>query len=459
MKLLETFLKLTEYTYGFGEEHELLPLLPTGLTKDQFGNYFLEIGENSETMFCAHLDTVGHSKEKVEHKYFKNKINGNTFIGTDGSTILGADDKSGVVILMNLIEKQIPGLYYFFLGEEIGAKGSRAAVALYPDLFKKYKRCIAFDRRDYGSIISKQMGDVCCSQEFVSALSAELSKNGMKYQDDPTGIFTDSAIFMETIPECTNLSVGYFYEHSHNEIQNYDYLRQLAQTVTKINWESLPVVRVAEVKKSVYHSGRNIHFDITLTKDQVELIFLEVSEVLSDENVEQMKCINIKSFGIDKPMIYVSDKSGKNNGKKLTFIFHKDGSIEDGKEEFMDYDEFEEYVLYYYTKYKKKERKYLKDNYLDDDFVLDYLHDEDKPLTDDFLDNFDISEFLFDITQYSYEKNKTIITLQEMEDILEKYNKTLESLIVWLIRHGNDPDKTYGLTYDKEDKVFNLDIN
>jgi hypothetical protein len=48
------------------------------------------------------------------------------------------------------------------------------------------------------------------------------------------------------IPECTNLSVGYFNEHSTRESTNIKFLVSLAKTACKIDWETLPV---GEIKK------------------------------------------------------------------------------------------------------------------------------------------------------------------------------------------------------------------
>ena len=171
MDILKTFINLTDYTYGFGEESELLPKLPKDLKEDSQGNYYMEIGE-TESMFCCHLDTAGWEKEKVTHDVFTTKV-GDTGVGTSGDTILGADDKAGVVILMNMIEHNIPGLYYFFIGEESGGVGSKGIVRREPSKFEKYKRCVVFDRRDYGSVITKQMGRVCCSGEFGDVLIAQ----------------------------------------------------------------------------------------------------------------------------------------------------------------------------------------------------------------------------------------------------------------------------------------------
>jgi hypothetical protein len=56
-------------------------------------------------------------------------------------------------------------------------------------------------------------------------------------------VFTDSANFTELIPECTNVSVGYFNEHTHDELQNITYLEKLAKACVSANWDKLVVKR------------------------------------------------------------------------------------------------------------------------------------------------------------------------------------------------------------------------
>ena len=48
---------------------------------------------------------------------------------------------------------------------------------------------------------------------------------------------------MDIIPECTNISVGYMYEHTTGEYQDIDYLQRLCKAVCLIDWETLPVER------------------------------------------------------------------------------------------------------------------------------------------------------------------------------------------------------------------------
>jgi putative aminopeptidase FrvX len=236
----ETFLKLTERTVRYGQEHEIKHLLPRRVNEDGVGNYYYRVGKGSRTMFTAHMDDASWSgTKKINHR-----IQGNT-IGTDGNSILGADDKAGVTILLYLIYKKVPGTYYFFAGEESGMRGAKDILRLKKDWFiENFDRCVSFDRRGYGSIISRQIGKKCCSNEFVDALKKQYDSLGIPHRNDPGGIYTDSASFIGIIPECTNISVGYFHEHSSMETQDIDYLEKLGKASAKVKWEELPTVGV-----------------------------------------------------------------------------------------------------------------------------------------------------------------------------------------------------------------------
>ena len=117
MDIKSTFLRLTNKTYPHGTEAELNGLLPDFLDTDEFGNRFYKIGE-STCMFTSHLDTATQANTIVNHV-----IDGD-IIRTDGQSILGADDKAGVTIMLYMIEHNVTGLYYFFVGEEVGGIGS-----------------------------------------------------------------------------------------------------------------------------------------------------------------------------------------------------------------------------------------------------------------------------------------------------------------------------------------------
>lgn len=242
-ELKAEFLTLTNHTYPEGHEKEIYHLLPEGIQEDEFGNKFIKIG-NSNSMFTSHLDTATSYYGKVTHV-----IDGE-MIKTDGKSILGADDKAGVVIMNHMVRNGIPGLYYYFLAEEVGCKGSKKLAEKWKNdktLFEGINKVVAFDRKAYKSIITHQHGRTC-SDEFAKQLAGEFNKldSTFVFEADPTGLYTDSAQFKALIPECTNISVGYFDQHTMNEKQNMEFLSKLSDAVLKIKWDELEAKRNPE---------------------------------------------------------------------------------------------------------------------------------------------------------------------------------------------------------------------
>jgi hypothetical protein len=248
----EVFIRMTSRTVPYGHEddfvRDIMPLIfPEGIQKDDWGNYFYKIGE-SRTIFASHLDTVSKEYQSVTH-VFDGK-----YIKTDGKTTLGADDKAGVTVLLWMIQNNIPGLYYFFIGEEVGCIGSGLA-AKYGDFKGKYDRIISFDRRDVESIITFQSYSRCCSDAFADDLCHELNKSGMVYSKDTGGVYTDSAEFVDIIPECTNVSVGYYKEHTTEEKQDIEHLINLCKACVEVDWENLSVKRNPSVHEAKSYSS------------------------------------------------------------------------------------------------------------------------------------------------------------------------------------------------------------
>jgi len=332
--------KLTDYTYPYGTEDEVIDVIENfisvNLTRDEYGNYYTKIGD-SKTLFVCHLDAVTKQKLKVNKITYSK--NGKEFVRTDGFTILGSDDKTGVVILLNMIDKKVPGTYYFFIGEEVDYVGSGLVFKEKYDFLSEFDRSISFDRKGYGSIINRQKGEWCCSDEFVRELSVEFRRYGMKFKADKFGAGTDSAIFMGIIPECTNLSVGYFNEHTYKEEQDMDYMIELANVVTKINWEKLPTVR--EPLSFDTEDPEDFRKETDLPEYKLFNIFDKIDNLIYDKT--KSYAINSNFFKPNKEMKYsqIKDYKGINN---FSLYLNSDGSIKikkDNKELFFDnYDDF-----------------------------------------------------------------------------------------------------------------------
>lgn len=211
------------------------------------------------TMFSCHMDTVHHSRGKLilemdaktEMLYARDKVTGK-------AEVLGADDKVGVYIMLRMIKEKIPGVYVFHVGEEVGCVGSKFLSTERAKLFSRFSRCIAFDRKDYTNVITHQRSLRCCSEEFAVALAAQLNLKmppKSQYKPDPTGLYTDSASYQKLIPECTNLSVGYFGAHGNDEHIDPVWLENmLLPAIFATDWKGLPTKRDPAVIENRYAS-------------------------------------------------------------------------------------------------------------------------------------------------------------------------------------------------------------
>ena len=294
-----TFLSLVTKTYPHGLEDEVLQFLPE-LDKDLVGNYYKIIGSKPTTMFTCHLDTADR-KQGITRLYSKQE-DGQEHIITDGSTILGADDKSGTTVMLYLMANNVPGLYYFFIGEERGGIGSHDLANVYDEVeyLKEIKRCVSFDRRKTISVITAQAGGRCCSDEFGQALCDAYNASGLNLKIDPTGVYTDSASFIDHIPECTNVSVGYYNEHTGKEKQNMDYLIDLCKASVNVDWDKLPTTRNLEDKIAVKQMVSDIKVQnqpfLDAIKSSVTLdktISVDYGEVYANFDLEGEDCDTI----------------------------------------------------------------------------------------------------------------------------------------------------------------------
>lgn len=229
---------------AFCEKYILDPLNERVMTIGPMSNFIITIGEDSKTLFSCHTDTVHHDEGMQLVIY--DPIMGMAY--KNDNACLGADDTTGVWLMLEMIEANVPGTYIFHRGEERGGVGSYWIANNEVTFLKQFKRAIAFDRKGETSVITSQRNSPCCSSEFATALAAQLGKEWVK---DPTGSFTDTANYTHLIPECTNVSVGYYDAHGSSETQNISFALVLRELCINVDWESLPTVREAKKEKLV----------------------------------------------------------------------------------------------------------------------------------------------------------------------------------------------------------------
>jgi len=209
---------------------------PLGAISDDIGNRIIEVGNKPRVMWSSHTDTVHKAPDKVPVY-----ITGNLARVAPWSpvTCLGADCTTGVWLMIQMIRANVPGLYVFHRAEETGMVGSEHLAFKSPDLFTGIEACIAFDRYGTNSIITHQMRERGCSDAFVDSLAKQLPG----YRADPDGSYTDSYAYFGLIPECTNISVGYYYQHTRREMQNLSFAEQLKEWLLAFDESKLVIER------------------------------------------------------------------------------------------------------------------------------------------------------------------------------------------------------------------------
>jgi hypothetical protein len=125
---------------------------------------------------------------------------------------------------------------------------------------------------------------------------------------DDTGLVTDSAQFSFLIPECTNISVGYYREHTNEECLDIDYLYKICKACTKIDWESLPIVREINGYRYNHEKNYNLYdeydFAVEETIQNNKLQFNSENRIYTYKNDEKvMKFISNQWIEIEKSKI------------------------------------------------------------------------------------------------------------------------------------------------------------
>lgn len=210
-------------------------------TKDQYGNYFVLVGdsEQSDVAFTSHLDTVARPSSKAPDVGMTN--GGVLFVkNPQEADCLGADCGAGVYLMLEMLKRGVHGRYCFFLDEEVGCDGSRASAKDAAGFWTGVKAMVSFDRRGNG-IITHQRFLRCCSDTFALELAKRLGRSEEHLQK---GVYTDSAEFMQIIPECTNVGVGYMHEHTPDEVLDLSILGEVLHWVTAPGtFSNLPIER------------------------------------------------------------------------------------------------------------------------------------------------------------------------------------------------------------------------
>lgn len=209
--------------------------------------YVIQVRDGNDritpVLFSCHVDTV-HRKEGPHVVRYDAKTG---YYFKDDDEPLGADDTAGCWLMLEMIDARVPGTYVFHRGEERGGIGSSgmAKSDKHSKWLASFNYAIAFDRKGTDSVITHQGFTRCASDAFAQALADQLNMHDPEfmYSPDDTGVFTDTANYTDLIPECTNLSCGYYSEHTGKETLDLRHLFAMRDVLVKVEWTSLPVER------------------------------------------------------------------------------------------------------------------------------------------------------------------------------------------------------------------------
>lgn len=185
---------------------------------DNAGNLYVTKGvAETYPCICAHMDQV----QKNHSKDFMVIRSGDIIFGYSPKSMaqqgLGADDKNGLWIALELL-RVVPVLKCaFFVGEEIGCVGSSQADMSF---FSDVRFCIQPDRRNGGDLITEISGDIC-SEDFLKAIDYK------QFGYEPTsGLMTDVEELCDkgVGVSCINISCGYYHPHTDQECTSWSEL-------------------------------------------------------------------------------------------------------------------------------------------------------------------------------------------------------------------------------------------
>jgi len=179
---------------------------------DKPGNLYITKGKSS-TFPCivAHMDQVQerHSKDFIAYEA-EDIIIGFSPKHKEQQG-LGADDKCGLWIALKCLQKFDCLKLAFFVGEEVGCKGSGLADMAF---FDDCRFVIEPDRKGSEDLITQIGWTPLCSDDFLKDIG--FKKFGYK---EAEGMMTDIEALKDKglMLSCINLSCGYYRPHSNEE--------------------------------------------------------------------------------------------------------------------------------------------------------------------------------------------------------------------------------------------------
>jgi di/tripeptidase len=263
--------------------------------KDDMKNIYVTKGQAENfPCFVAHTDTV-HSVN-LNLKVVQLEEEGKTILtGIDSKTMrpsgIGGDDKCGVFLCLEMLDKLDNVKVALFVSEEIGCLGSRQAD---PEFFKNVGYAIQYDSPKGNSMSMTLMGKELFgkSTDFGEKVSPLILEHGIT--DWARHPYTDIWPLMEKFGfSCLNLAAGYHRYHTDNEyvvveeVQNAFELGLKLHEILGENFYERPQEK--EKSYSTFFGGYSSSNRELLTEDDEDddLFFDEEDDYLIDEDDEK----------------------------------------------------------------------------------------------------------------------------------------------------------------------------
>lgn len=269
-----------------------------GAQRDPYGNWHVRI-DDTPVLWSSHTDTVHRQSGRQTIDVDRDGIITLSKRSRKRFNCLGADCTVGVWIMVNMIRARVPGHYVFHYAEESGGIGSGELAARDPKFLRAFQMAIAFDRRGTTSIITHQAGGRCASDTFADSLAHAFAVAGLPdMKADDRGIFTDTANYIDDVPECSNISVGYYDEHTSRERLDSRHARRLLRAICAIDVARLTIdrdpiaerdARIADAEER-YQRYRLQTIDRPLWDRAIDTTYIDDSAIDDDDPIDGPIC-------------------------------------------------------------------------------------------------------------------------------------------------------------------------
>ena len=221
MGLIKKFLKLTKIPQEWFEQPRFWWGSDTWIRERGVSNYLMRWNSNlkkdatwnlyllkeNTILLCAHMDTVWSAEAQMNVHNIK-LIDG----VISWTHNIGADDKCGIAIAMELYEKHPERFSLLFtVGEESWGLWSSDFVEEFGEQLKKLNYCIIADRKGSKDII--WFYNDYCTMDFSTIVSDILINY---WYSETIGVYSDADNLNEYI-NCINLSCWYYNAHTNDE--------------------------------------------------------------------------------------------------------------------------------------------------------------------------------------------------------------------------------------------------